>query len=106
MKKLEDDSISKPKQYDHEERRVVQTGTITVLSKLTIKQNFNKKCDTTIKKSKQWHAQKIDSKHNPNLNTYTQTLRKISNIVLVHKEKSIDKNDMNQAMLKNFLWVF
>ena len=35
MKKLEDDSISKPKQYDHEERRVVQTGTITVLSKLT-----------------------------------------------------------------------
>ena len=52
MKKLEDDSISKPKQYDHEERRVVQTGTITVLSKLTIKQNFNKKCDTTIKKIK------------------------------------------------------
>ena len=46
---IQENKISKPEKYNRGERRANQAGLITVLSNQTIKQNVNKKYDTTIK---------------------------------------------------------
>ena len=73
---IQENKISKPEKYNRGERRANQAGLITVLSNQTIKQNVNKKYDTTIKQLKQWHSQTNYLKRNPNPCTYTPILRK------------------------------
>ena len=46
---LQANKNSKPEKYNRGERRANQARLITVLSNQTIKQNVNKKYDTTIK---------------------------------------------------------